>query len=483
MYILAIDQGTTGTTAIIFDAKGQIVAKAYQEFRQIYPKPGWVEHDAEEIWQTVISTVNKAINKCPGDILAIGITNQRETTVIWDKTTGKPIYNAIVWQCRRTAEICAKLEAHKEIIHQKTGLPLDAYFSGTKIKWLLENINYQNTQNLLFGTIDTWLIWKLTNGQVHATDYTNASRTLLFNIKEIKWDPELLSAFKIPASLLPEVKKSIDFYGNIETINAIKGKPILGVAGDQQAALFGQACFQEGQVKNTYGTGCFVVMNTGQKLIHSQQGLASTLAVDQIGNPCYALEGSIFIAGAAIQWLRDELKILNNAKESEKMAQSVKDNGGVYLVPAFVGLGAPHWDMNVRGALLGLTRCTNRNHIVRAALEAMAYQTQDVLSVMAQESQHNIDSLMVDGGAVENDFLLQFQADMIGKQVLRPKIIESTALGVGLMAGLKSGLWQNSQELAKVKTIDKIFSPKMDSKVRENLISGWQQAIRQVKTR
>ncbi|MBC8183548.1 glycerol kinase GlpK [candidate division KSB1 bacterium] len=479
MYILSTDQGTTGTTCVLYNKDGNLIGKAYREFKQIYPKPGWVEHDPLEIWNTVVDTVKELSGRFPGKISAIGITNQRETTIIWDKKTGLPIHNAIVWQCRRTADICEDLKEYEATFKEKTGLPIDAYFSGTKIKWLLENIDYQNKDDLLFGTVDTWLIWKLTNGKVHATDFTNVSRTLIYNIKEKKWDDELCEILNIPNFILPEVKKSVDDYGVAESIPAIKGVPILGVAGDQQAALFGQACFEEGQVKNTYGTGCFILMNTGEKTIFSKKGLITTLAVDGMGKPCYALEGSIFIAGAAIQWLRDELKIITHAADSEQAALSVENNGGVYLVPAFVGLGAPHWDMQARGTIVGLTRGTNRNHIIRAALESMAYQTCDVFTTMEQETGIKIKELSVDGGAVENNFLMQFQADVLNKTVLKPKIIESTSLGAAFLAGLKAGFWKNANELSRMKKYKKSFYPEMEKQKRLELLEGWRKALRQ----
>jgi glycerol kinase len=482
-HILAIDQGTTGTTAALFDQRGQVVNRAYQEFLQIYPHPGWVEHDPEAIWQTVIATVEKLCSERQRQIAAIGITNQRETTVIWEKKNGSPVYNAIVWQCRRTARDCERLKQHEGIIRQKTGLPVDAYFSGTKVKWILERLGDYSPHDLLFGTVDSWLVWKLTGGKVHATDYTNASRTLLFNIHEKRWDLELCRLLGVPPSILPEVKPSVADYGHVETIPELRGVPILGVAGDQQAALFGQLCFTKGQVKNTYGTGCFLLMNTGNDAIQSEKGLITTLAVNGEGEPCFALEGSIFIGGAAIQWLRDEIKILHSSSESEKAAQAVSDNAGVYLVPAFVGLGAPHWDMQARGMITGLTRGTNRNHIVRAALEAMAYQTHDVLSLMEKEASVRIEKLAVDGGAAANDFLLQFQADIIDKAVLRPKIIESTSLGAAFLAGLRAGVWKNSQELAQVKSTDKEFYPLMTAETREELLGGWRQALRQATTK
>jgi glycerol kinase len=479
MYILSIDQGTTGTTCVLYNKDGNTIGKAYREFKQIYPTPGWVEHNPLEIWNTVVDTISELSEKCPGKISAIGITNQRETTIIWDKKTGTPIHNAIVWQCRRTADICEKLSGHEKTFKEKTGLPIDAYFSGTKIKWLLEHTNYPQKENLLFGTIDTWLIWKLTNGKVHATDFTNASRTLIFNIIEKKWDVELCEILKIPISILPEVKNSIDNYGIVESVSSIKNVPIFGVAGDQQAALFGQTCFDAGQVKNTYGTGCFILMNTGEKTIFSKKGLVTTLAVDSKGAPCYALEGSVFIAGAAVQWLRDELKILTHAADSEQAALAVEDNGGVYLVPAFVGLGAPHWDMQARGTIVGLTRGTNRYHIIRAALESMAYQTYDVFTTMEKEAGIEINELAVDGGAVENNFLMQFQADILNKIVLRPKIIETTSLGAAFLAGLKAGFWKNADELSAMKKYEKSFYPEMVKQTRLGLLEGWEKALRQ----
>jgi glycerol kinase len=479
MYILAIDQGTTGTTTVLYNQEGEIVDKAYREFRQIYPRPGWVEHDPLEIWQTVVDSVQELKSRNKEKIVAIGITNQRETTIVWDKKTGQPIHNAIVWQCRRTADICEKLKPKEELFRNKTGLPVDAYFSGTKIKWLLNNVKEYKVDNLLFGNIDSWLIWKLTDGKVHATDYTNASRTLIFNIIEKKWDAELCQLLNIPPSILPQVKKSVDDYGVVESIPEIADVPIFGDAGDQQAALFGQACFEEGQSKNTYGTGCFLLMNVGSNAIFSKNGLVTTLAVNGKGDPCYALEGSVFIAGAAIQWLRDELKIIDRSEESEKAALSVEDNGGVYMVPAFVGLGAPHWDMQARGVIVGLTRGANRNHIIRAALESMAYQTYDVLSTMEDETGIIAEKLAVDGCAVQNDFLMQFQANIIDKPVLRPSVVESTSQGVAFLAGLKAGFWKNSDELSRLKSVEKEFIPLMDNQKREELLRGWKKALRQ----
>lgn len=479
MNILAIDQGTTGTRSVLFNEQGQIVDKADRALTQIYPKPGWVEHDPLEIWQTVVATVQELCSRNKEKLAAIGITNQRETTVIWDKKTGQPIHNAIVWQCRRTAEMCEQLKPKAELFRRKTGLPVDAYFSGTKIKWLLDHVKGCDLKNLLFGNIDTWLIWKLTNGKVHATDYTNASRTMIFNIVEKKWDEELCRLLNIPTSILPKVKKSVDDYGAVESIPEVAGVPIYGDAGDQQAALFGQACFEAGQMKNTYGTGCFLLMNTGSKAIFSKKGLVTTLAVDGAGEPCYALEGSVFIAGAAIQWLRDELKILPKSGDSEAAALAVPDNGGVYLVPAFVGLGAPHWNMQARGVIVGLTRGSNRNHLIRAALEAMAYQTYDVLATMEAETGIPVVKLAVDGGAVTNNFLMQFQADILNRPVIRPLIIESTSLGAAYLAGLKAGVWHNSQELVHLKSIEREFIPAMEELKREELLKGWQKALRQ----
>ncbi len=479
MAILSIDQGTTGTTVILVDNGGQILAKTYHEFQQIYPQPGWVEHDPEEIWETVVECVGEICASSSEVIEAVGITNQRETTVIWDAETGDPIYNAIVWQCRRTAAICEKLEPHGKLIKEKTGLPLDAYFSGSKAQWILKNTAINPDQKLKFGTIDTWLIWKLTGGKVHATDFSNASRTMLFNIHDRTWDAELCQLLAVPQNMLPEVKNSSDDYGMVSTISELNGIPIRGVAGDQQASLYGQQCFQKGEIKNTYGTGCFIMMNTGSEAIESEYGLITTLAADPDGQPCYALEGSIFISGAAIQWLRDELGLLGSAAESEAAALAVEDNGGVYLVPAFSGLGAPHWDMDARGLLTGLTRGSNKNHIIRAALESMAYQTHDVMKTMEKETRAKIASLAVDGGATQNNFLMQFQADMLQIEVQRVQFVETTALGVAYLAGLGIGLWDKKQiqSFASLKTI---FTPKMSKDQRDTLIVGWKAAIKQV---
>ena len=479
MYILAIDQGTTGTRSIIFDKKGEIISSAYQEFTQIYPKPGWVEHDPMEIWESVIATINKLPSRYKKKVSAIGITNQRETTVVWDKKTGKPINNAIVWQCRRTSDYCQKLQSRQAFIRSKTGLPVDAYFSSTKIKWLLENSEYTSTDDLLFGTIDTWLIWKLTDGQIHATDYTNASRTMIFNIHEKKWDAEICEILNIPMNILPEVKKSSEYYGTVSSIGSLKNIPILGVAGDQQAALFGQCCFDKGEIKNTYGTGCFIMLNTGDETIASEKGLITTLAINSTGAPAYALEGAVFIGGAVIQWLRDELGIVQKASDTEKMATSVNDNNGVYFVPAFVGLGTPHSNSDARGIITGLTRGSNKNHITRAALESIAFQTNDVLKTMESETDMVIKSLFVDGGATKNNFLMQFQADISNCIVNRPNNLESTALGAAFLAGLKIGLWKDGNELKSLKKIDLKFSANMNDDLRDNLMKAWKKALMQ----
>lgn len=480
--VLAIDQGTTGTTAVLVDKECRIFAKSYRELTQIYPQPGWVEHDPVEIWQTVLDTIAEIRGQYQGKIRAVGITNQRETTIVWNKRTGAPVYNAIVWQCRRTTDVCDELKPHSQQFLEKTGLPVDAYFSVTKIQWILENIQGFDRDDLLFGTVDTWLIWKLTQGQVHATDFTNASRTLIFNILEKDWDRDLCRLLGIPLAILPEVKRSCDDYGEVAAVPGLEGLPILGVAGDQQAALFGQTGFAKGQIKNTYGTGCFLLLNTGEHPIFSQKGLLSTLAVNGAGDPCFALEGSIFVGGAAIQWLRDEMGLLENSTQSEECARAVTDNAGVYLVPAFVGLGAPHWIMEARGILTGLTRSANKNHVIRAALESMAYQTSDVLALMQAETGVEIQQLFVDGGAAANDFLMQFQADILDARVARPDVIESTSLGAAFLAGLKAGFWENNQELIESKSINRIFEPEMNPETRKQLLAGWQKALRQALT-
>ncbi|MCX6178486.1 MAG: glycerol kinase GlpK [Chlorobiales bacterium] len=482
MAILAIDQGTTGTTSILYDPEGQVIAKAYQEFTQIYPQEGWVEHDPEEIWQTVVDGVRELKVGYDQTITTIGITNQRETTIVWDRLTGKPIYNAIVWQCKRTSELCHRYEAQQECITAKTGLPLNAYFSATKIRWILDHRSTLNVDNLLFGTVDSWLVWKLTGGRVHATDFTNASRTLLFNIKDKQWDKELLALFEIPTSLLPAVRNSMDDFGRVTALEELEGVPIAAVAGDQQAALFGQCCFEPSSIKNTYGTGCFMIMNTGDTFIQSHNGLLTTLAINAAGRPCYALEGSVFIGGAVIQWLRDELKLIQRAGESEVMAREVSTNAGVYIVPAFTGLGAPHWQMEVRGSIVGLTRGANRNHIVRAALESIAYQSYDVFRAMVADTGIFPKALMVDGGAVSNEFLMQFQADILDVPILKPANIESTSLGVAYLAGLQTGIWHSSEELLALHKVQSTYTPAMEPKTREKLLTGWQKALRQTMT-
>lgn len=485
-YILALDQGTTSSRAIIFGNDGKIVSVAQKEFTQIYPKAGWVEHDPMEIWGTQSGVAREAMDKIgigADDIAAIGITNQRETTVVWERSTGKPIYNAIVWQCRRTAPICDELKAKglAETIRNKTGLVVDAYFSGTKVKWILDNVEgaRERAKNgeLCFGNIDTWLIWNLTKGKVHVTDYSNASRTMLFNIHELAWDKEILEELDIPEAMLPEAKASSFVYG--ETDKEIFGAeiPIAGAAGDQQAALFGQACYKPGMAKNTYGTGCFMLMNTGEKAVTSSNGLLTTIAWGLNGKVEYALEGSIFIAGASVQWLRDELKIIDNAAASEEMAAAVVDTNGVYVVPAFVGLGAPYWDMYARGSILGLTRGANRNHIVRATLESIAYQTRDVLEAMQEDSKINLQALKVDGGAVANNFLMQFQADILGVPIYRPEVTETTALGAAYLAGLAVGFWDSKDEIAEKWNVDRVFEPVMDSSLRDKKYTGWKKAV------
>ena len=486
-YILALDQGTTSSRAIIYNFEGQIVKVAQKEFTQIYPKAGWVEHDPMEIWGSqsgVVSEILATTGITAEEIAAIGITNQRETTIVWEKKTGKPIYNAIVWQCRRTSGICDELKAAgmEKYIRENTGLVLDAYFSGTKVKWILDNVEgaRQKAQagELLFGTIDTWLIWNLTRGKVHVTDYSNASRTMLYNIKNLKWDEKILKELDIPASMLPEVKPSSAVYGNTDARIFGAEIPIAGDAGDQQAALFGQACYSPGMVKNTYGTGCFMLMLTGEKRVLSGNGLLTTIAWGINNKVEYALEGSIFIGGAAIQWLRDSLKIIYDAKDSEYFATKVEDSLGVYVVPAFVGLGAPYWDMYARGAILGLTRGTTRNHIIRATLESIAYQTRDVLELMRNECGIDLCDLRVDGGACANNFLMQFQADILGVPVERPEIIETTALGAAYLAGLAVGFWKDQSMIAERRKVNRIFKPGMDEDKKEKLYAGWKKAVK-----
>lgn len=485
-YVLALDQGTTSSRAILFDRGGNIVSVTNREFTQIYPKPGWVEHDPMEIWGSQIGVAQETIRKAgvePSDIAAIGITNQRETTIVWDKNTGKPVYNAIVWQCRRTASICDALKASgfDKKITEKTGLIVDAYFSGTKIKWILDNVEGAREKaekgDLLFGNVDSWLIWNLTGGKVHVTDYSNASRTMLFNIHELKWDQEILKELNIPEKMLPTPMPSSHVYGMTDKELFGVEIPIAGAAGDQQAALFGQACYKPGMAKNTYGTGCFMLMNTGEKAVPSHNGLLTTIAWGVDGKVEYALEGSIFIAGAAIQWLRDELRIIDNSPQSEEYATKVEDTAGVYVVPAFVGLGAPYWDMYARGTIVGLTRGAKREHLIRATLESLAYQTRDVLEAMQEDSGITLAALKVDGGACANNFLMQFQADILGVPVDRPQVIETTALGAAYLAGLATGFWKDKDEIAVNWNVDRQFKPAMEEEKKEKLYKGWKKAV------
>ncbi|MEY8747885.1 glycerol kinase GlpK [Bacillales bacterium AN1005] len=486
-FILSLDQGTTSSRAIIFNKKGEIVHSAQKEFTQIFPKPGWVEHNASEIWGSILSVIATVLSESDikaDQIEGIGITNQRETAVVWDKETGVPVYNAIVWQSRQTNDICEDLKAqgHNQLFRDKTGLLIDAYFAGTKVKWILDNVEgardkAENGQ-LLFGTIDTWLIWKLSGGKAHVTDYTNASRTLMFNIYDLKWDEELLEILTVPKSMLPEVKPSSEVYAHTIDYHFFgKSIPIAGVAGDQQAALFGQACFEEGMAKNTYGTGCFMLMNTGEKAVRSNHGLLTTIAWGLNGKVEYALEGSIFVAGSAIQWLRDGLRMLKDAKDSEAYATKVDSTDGVYLVPAFVGLGTPYWDSDVRGAMFGVTRGTTKEHFVRATLESLAYQTRDVLSAMEADANISVKTLRADGGAVKNNFLMQFQGDILDVPVQRPVINETTALGAAYLAGLAVGFWKDQAEIAEQWRLDKSFEPAMEEEQREALYSGWKKAV------
>ncbi len=485
-YIMALDQGTTSSRCILFDKQGKICSVAQKEFTQYFPKPGWVEHDAMEIWASQIGVAQEALLKIgatAADVAAIGITNQRETTVVWDKTTGQPVCNAIVWQCRRTADFCDALAAEgwTDKIRAKCGVVLDAYFSATKIRWILDNVpgarEKAHRGDLLFGNIDTWLIWNLTRGKVHVTDYSNASRTMLYNIFDLKWDEEILQRLDIPASMLPEVKPSSWVYGQTDPTIFGASIPIGGAAGDQQAALFGQTCFRPGMAKNTYGTGCFLLMNTGTKPVMSENGLVTTLAWGLNGKVEYALEGSIFVAGAAIQWLRDELKLIDSAAESEELARKVEDTNGCYVVPAFTGLGAPHWDAYARGAIVGLTRGVNRNHIVRATLESLAYQAHDVLRAMQEDAGLHLSELKVDGGASANNFLMQFQADIIHTPVRRPACIETTALGAAYLAGLAVGFWADQAEIVANGTTFCTFEPQMEEAARQERLQGWSKAV------
>jgi len=490
-YILAIDQGTTSSRAIVFNHDGEIVSSSQREFTQHFPKPGWVEHDPDEIWGTTLAVMADAMGRKdikPSQIAAIGITNQRETTVVWDAETGKPIHNAIVWQDRRTASICDDLKDQglEEKIKNKTGLVVDAYFSGTKIKWLLDNVDGARARaekgELRFGTIDSWLIWKLTGGETHVTDYTNASRTMVYNIFDLEWDQEMLDILEIPESMLPEVKQSSEVYGKTADYHFFgQNVPIAGIAGDQQAATFGQVCYEQGMAKNTYGTGCFMLMNTGEKAVRSENGILTTIAYGVDGKVNYALEGSIFIAGAAIQWLRDEMKLIDSAPESEEHARKVDDTGGVYVVPAFAGLGAPYWDMYARGTIVGLTRGSSRDHIIRATLESIAYQSRDVLEAMEADSGIELKKMRVDGGAAMNDFLMQFQADILGSEVERPEINETTALGAAYLAGLAVGFWENKEELIEKWKKDKDFKSEMSEAKREKLYRGWKKAVERSK--
>jgi glycerol kinase len=490
--VVAVDQGTTGTTVLVFDRAGRIVGRAYSEFTQHYPKPGWVEHDAEEIWRVTLRVLRQACRRArvrARDVAALGITNQRETVVLWDRRTGRPIHRAIVWQDRRTAPECERLKADgaETTIREHTGLVIDPYFSGTKLRWLLQHVpraaERARAGELCFGTIDAWLIWKLTGGAVHATDPTNASRTLLYDIRANRWDPELCRLLDVPEAVLPAVRPSSGEFGLTDRAVLGASIPIAGVAGDQQAALFGQGCVEPGMVKNTYGTGCFLLMYTGPTLARSERGLLTTVACDAKGGPAYALEGSVFIAGAAIQWLRDGLGLLKRAADSEALARRAGAHLGVYLVPAFVGLGAPYWDADARGALLGLTRGVTRAHVVRAALESLAYQTRDVADAMTADAGHPIASLRADGGAAANDFLMQFQADMLDVPVDRPRVVETTAMGAAFLAGLATGFWRDQAALAKARRLDRRFKPRMKTDERDALYRGWVAAVARVRSR
>ena len=486
-YVMALDAGTTSNRCILFDNKGEICSIAQKEFTQYFPKPGWVEHDANEIWSSQLGVAVEAMNKIgaeASDIAAIGITNQRETAIVWDKNTGEPIHHAIVWQCRRTAEYCDELKAqgYTEMFRKKTGLIIDAYFSGTKIKWILDNVpgarEKAEAGDLLFGTVETWIIWKLTKGKVHVTDYSNACRTLLYNITELKWDKEILEIMNIPECMLPEVKPSSCVYGEADPSYLGGPIPIGGAAGDQQSALFGQTCFYPGDTKNTYGTGGFLLMNTGDTPVFSENGLVTTIAWGIDGKVTYALEGSIFVAGAAIQWLRDEMRLIDSAVDSAYMASKVKDTNGCYVVPAFTGLGAPYWDQYARGTIVGITRGVNKYHITRATLESLAYQVNDVLKAMEADCGIQLKSLKVDGGASANDFLMQTQADIISAPVKRPSCVETTAMGAAYLAGLAVGYWESKEEVIRNWEVDKVFKPQIDDEDREKRIKGWKKAVR-----
>ena len=486
-YVMALDAGTTSNRCILFNERGEICSVAQKEFTQIYPQAGWVEHDANEIWATQIGVAQEAMAKLgvtAEDIAGIGITNQRETTIVWDKATGEPVYNAIVWQCRRTSEFCDSLKDKGLVdkVRSKTGLVIDAYFSGTKIKWILDNVEGVRERaekgELLFGTVDTWLIWKLSGGKVHVTDYSNASRTMLYNIIDLKWDEELLAELNIPASMLPEVKPSSAVYGTADPALLGGPIPIAGAAGDQQAALFGQTCFTAGEAKNTYGTGTFMLMNTGETPVFSNNGLVTTIAWGLDGKVNYALEGSVFIAGAAIQWLRDEMRLVDTSPDSEYMATRVKDTNGCYVVPAFAGLGAPHWDQYARGTVVGITRGVNKYHFIRATLESLAYQTRDILVAMQADSGIKLSALKVDGGASANNFLMQFQADINDAPVHRPACVETTAMGAAYLAGLAVGYWASKEDVIKNWQISKIFDPAMDPAHRDEICAGWAKAVK-----
>ncbi|MFC0562279.1 glycerol kinase GlpK [Halalkalibacter alkalisediminis] len=487
-YILALDQGTTSSRAILFDQHGKIVGVEQKEIEQIYPKPGWVEHNANEIWASILAVISGVMLKTNVDqkeIAGIGITNQRETAVVWDKHTGKPVYNAIVWQSRQTADICEELkdQGYTKMVRDKTGLLIDAYFSGTKVKWILDHVEGAREKaeqgDLLFGTVDTWLIWKLSGGKAHVTDYSNASRTLMYNIYDLKWDDELLKMLDVPKQMLPEVRPSSEIYATTVDYHFFgQNVPIAGAAGDQQAALFGQACFEEGMAKNTYGTGCFMLMNTGDKAVKSEHGLLTTLAWGIDGKVEYALEGSIFVAGSAIQWLRDGLRMLKSAKDSEQYAKRVTSTEGVYVVPAFVGLGTPYWDSDVRGAVFGLTRGTEKEHFIRATLESLAYQTKDVLTAMEADSGISVKTLRVDGGAVANNFLMQFQSDLLGVPVERPQVQETTALGAAYLAGLAVGFWSDKMEIKQQWAVDRRFEASMVKEEQKSLYNGWKKAVK-----
>lgn len=486
-YVMALDAGTTSNRCILFNEKGEICSMAQKEFTQYFPKPGWVEHDPGEIWSTQLAVARQAMNEIhasASDIAAIGITNQRETAIVWDKNTGKPVYNAIVWQCRRTSEYCDSLKEKglTEMFQKKTGLVIDAYFSGTKVKWILDHVEgvreRANRGELLFGTVETWLIWKLTKGAVHVTDYSNASRTMLFNINTLKWDDEILKELDIPKSMLPQAKPSSEIYGETDPSFFGGRIPIAGAAGDQQAALFGQTCFEKGEAKNTYGTGCFLLMNTGETPVFSKNGLVTTIAWGIDGTVHYALEGSVFVAGAAIQWLRDELRLIDSASDTEYLAQKVEDSNGCYVVPAFTGLGAPYWDQYARGTIVGLTRGVNKDHIIRATLESLAYQVNDVLEAMKADSGILLSALKVDGGASANNFLMQAQADVSQAPVHRPNCVETTAMGAAYLAGLAVGYWKDKEDVKKNWTIDRIFQPQIAKETRQKMLSGWKKAVR-----